>query len=47
MQESLGYIGSSATVNDIIKGEFPLDIQLTDIDGFIEVTMNIVVAGLL
>ncbi|CAG9539997.1 unnamed protein product [Cercopithifilaria johnstoni] len=35
--ESLGYIGSSATVNDIIKGEFPLDIRLTDIDSFIEV----------
>uniref|UniRef100_A0A8R1TW88 Nicastrin n=1 Tax=Onchocerca volvulus TaxID=6282 RepID=A0A8R1TW88_ONCVO len=35
--ESLGYIGSSATVNDIIKGEFPLDIRLKDIDSFIEV----------
>ncbi|VBB31080.1 unnamed protein product [Acanthocheilonema viteae] len=35
--ESLGYIGSSATMNDIIKGEFPLDIRLTDIDSFIEV----------
>ncbi|EFO20014.2 hypothetical protein LOAG_08477 [Loa loa] len=35
--ESLGYIGSSATVNDIIKGGFPLDIKLTDINSFIEV----------
>ncbi|VDK47548.1 unnamed protein product [Gongylonema pulchrum] len=34
--ESLGYIGSSAAVNDIEKGEFPLDIQLADIDSFIE-----------
>uniref|UniRef100_A0A915Q4S1 Nicastrin n=1 Tax=Setaria digitata TaxID=48799 RepID=A0A915Q4S1_9BILA len=35
--ESLGYIGSSSTVNNINEGKFPLDIQLTDIDSFIEV----------
>ncbi|VDN06858.1 unnamed protein product [Thelazia callipaeda] len=39
--ESMGYIGSSATVDDIIRKKFPLNIKLTDIESFIEVQVKV------